>query len=192
MIQLADLPPKRSASEFEAAVDRPAKARKIGESRHFNYQAVTAIDWNSGASPLDAWLNQSAVPSVATQQLQKQHSEEGNPAAQELEEIKVFRNVHIADAPEPRTHEGLPTSPEDVAYLGLQAQIYYRNIVDRYPLLPAYLVRRLAIANYRRAERLSFRKTQANKHIDKKDDMNITHHSQDHITTMNSENDKLP
>lgn len=55
---------KRGASEFEAAVDRPARVRKKRESKDFNYQAVTAIDWNSGACPLDAWLNQSAVPSI--------------------------------------------------------------------------------------------------------------------------------
>ena len=52
--QMANLPPKRSASEFEAAVDRPAKIRKKGRSHEFNYQALTVMDWNSGTSPLDA------------------------------------------------------------------------------------------------------------------------------------------
>jgi hypothetical protein len=35
------------------------------------------------------------------------------------------------------------------------AQIWYRNIVDRFPTIPRYLARRLAEANLRRAERLN-------------------------------------
>ena len=64
--QLASLPLKRSAPEFEAAVDRSAKIRENSQCKKFNNQALTAMDWNSGVSPLDAWLNQSAIPSSAT------------------------------------------------------------------------------------------------------------------------------
>ena len=42
--QLANLPPKRNASEFEAAVSRPAKIRKKGKSKEFNYQTLTVMD----------------------------------------------------------------------------------------------------------------------------------------------------
>ena len=149
---LANLPPKRNASEFEAAVDRPAKVRKKGESKAFNYEAVTAMDWNSGASSLDAWLNQSAVPSTATA---PQPSDPGNLetdlVAREAKEIKVFRNVHVAMAPSPKEDE---TIVHELEGLKLGAQIYYRNIRDRYPFLPTYLARRLAQANFRRFERL--------------------------------------
>ena len=62
--KLANLPSKRSASEFSAAVSRPAKVRKKCDNKRYNYGSVTAIDWNYGISPLDAWLNQSALPSI--------------------------------------------------------------------------------------------------------------------------------
>ena len=63
--QLASLPPNRSAPEFEAAVDRPAKGHKKGESEHWNHETIVAVDWNDGASAPDAWPNQNAVPWVA-------------------------------------------------------------------------------------------------------------------------------
>ncbi len=149
--QLANLPPKRNASEFEAAVDRPATVRKAGEIKAFNYEAISAIGWNGGASPLDAWLNQSAIPSIAAA---PQPSDLGNSEkdliAQEEKEIKVFRNVHVEMAPSPEDE----TTVDELEGLNFSAQVYYRNIRDRYPLLPTYLARRLAQANYRRFERL--------------------------------------
>ena len=153
-IHLRDLPPKRNASEFEAAVDRPAKARRVSESKDFNYRAVTAMDWNSGASPLDAWLNQSAMPLASPEPLQEQKPQDQNLAAVEAEEINTFRNVHIAEASRPTSHKASPDVANEIADLDLQIQIYYRNIMDRYPILPNYLARRLAVANHRRAERL--------------------------------------
>ena len=185
-MQLANLSPKRSASEFEAAVDRPAKARRTGESKDVNDQAITAMDWNSGASPLDAWLNQSAAPLAVPRQDQEQQSRHEDPAATEREEIKVFRNVHIADAPEPTTRKAFSDIADEIVGLGLQAQIYYRNIVDRYPLLPAYLARRLAIANHHRAERLKHQRTQAKKPLDSHENMHQILSLQDHNATMDS------
>ena len=147
--------PRQSAAQFEEAVDRPAKIRKNGESKTYNYQALTAMDWNSGASPLDAWLNQSAIPYTApTVDLREEKgSSRKDSVAQEIEEIKVFRNVHMAIAPEPATGQHL-LAIDAVAELEFNAQIYYRNIVDRYPDLPSYLALRLARANRDRAERL--------------------------------------
>ena len=75
--------------------------RKKGESKDWNHQTVTAVDWNAAASPPDAWLNQSAVPSVVlvigTWELSRS---ENDPIAQELEDIRVFRNVHVVTASE--------------------------------------------------------------------------------------------
>ena len=145
--QLANLPPRRNASDFEAAVDRPAKIRKKGKSHDFNYQTLTVMDWNSGTSPLDAWLNQSAVPSSTTVLSQQESINlESDLLAQEIDEIKVFRNVHMAIAPSPKCN--------DLEGLEFGAQIYYRNIMNRYPVIPTYLARRLAQANHDRAERL--------------------------------------
>ena len=154
--QPANLPPKRNASDFETADERPAKLRKNGKSEESSYQALSVMDWNSGASPLDAWLNQSAVPST-TAALDQQESI--NPGidllTQEIDEIKVFHNVHMATAPSPE-HNDPPLEPAEGLDFG--TQIYYRNIVDRYPVIPRYLARRLAQANCDRAERLRHEK----------------------------------
>ena len=45
-MKVAGLPPKRSAPEFSAAVGRPAKVRKKSNNKTFNYDTVTAMDWN--------------------------------------------------------------------------------------------------------------------------------------------------
>lgn len=68
----------QNAAQFEEAVDGPAKIRKKGESKTYNYQAVTAMDRNSGVSPLDARLNQSAIPYTApTVDLQEEKEDQG-------------------------------------------------------------------------------------------------------------------
>ena len=156
--KLTGLPPKRSVTDFEAAVKRPAKVRKKGESRDFNYHAITALDWNNGASPLDAWLNQSALPStdLSNQQPTKKFAK-GDPAALEEEEIKVFRNVHIGISQEFSAPEAMPTR-DLLSSMELDTQIFFRNITDRYPVLPSYLAHRLARANHDRAERLRLRR----------------------------------
>ena len=149
--QLGNPIPKRDASAFEAMVERPAKLAKREECKTFDDGAVTAMDWNCGASPLDAWLNQSAIPSTATVlELPDQRDSVEDLVAQEVEEIKVFRNVHVATTSSPKEKE---TAIDGFEGLELAAQIYYRNIRDRYPLLPTYLARRLAQANYERSER---------------------------------------
>ena len=154
--QLAHLPPKRNASDFKAVVDRLSIRSDKDQSKEFNYEALTVMDWNSGTSPLDAWLNQSAVPSTnPVMDHQETVDLESDVFAQETEEIKVFRNVHMAIAPSPEQDD---PPPESVEGLEFGAQIYYRNIMDRFPILPKYLARRLAQANCDRAERLRHEK----------------------------------
>lgn len=158
--RLADtsLPPSQSSTEFEVAVDRPATVRKKSDTKTYNYQAVTAFDWNSGSTPLESWLNQSAIPSTSpTFENPWSGRKEDvvmtkDSVAQEIEEIKVFRNVHMSVAPEPSTDTINIAAIDKVAELELDAQIYYRNIVDRYPELPLYLALRLARANRDRAD----------------------------------------
>ena len=70
--------------------------------------------------------------------------------AQEVEEMKVFHNVRLATASSP---EEKKTAADGFEGLELATQIYYRNIRDRYPVLPTYLARRLAQANHVRSER---------------------------------------
>ncbi len=157
----SNLPPKRGAAEFGAAVNRPAKARRKMESKGFNYERVTAIDWNGGATPLDAWLNQSAMPSIMPLP-QTQRNQSSSPsddlAAKELEDLKVFRTIHIEAIEEPKSI-GICRNPViDLTILEPREQIYLRNILDRYPLLPSYLALRLAKANCARANLLDLKR----------------------------------
>ena len=159
--QLSNLPPKRSAAEFDAAVNRPAKVRRKEESKEFNFQRVTAMDWNSGTTPLDAWLNQSAVPSIVPlpqTQINQSTSSSDDLAAKELEDLKVFRTIHIEGLEEPKTVGSPRDSAIDLTILEPRTQIYLRNILDRYPLLPSYLAFRLAKANCVRANRLDLKR----------------------------------
>ena len=154
--QLKNLPPRRSAREFEAAVDRSAKARKKSHNQDFNYETVTTIDWNNGASPLDAWLNQSAVPWTISPSYELQPNPNSVPddlLAGELDEIEVFRNVHIPPPPEPKRPDTNLPAP-NVDDLDFEAQINYRDIIELHPSLAVYLAHRLAVANHNRAERL--------------------------------------
>ena len=154
-IQLANLPPKRSASEFETAVRRPNKIHKTDDGANLSFQAVTAMDWHSGASPLESWLNQSALPSITPITSERQEQVSINDlVAQEVKEINVFRSVHMSIAPKGPSPKFDLARDEDVGTLRLGTQIFYRNIRDKYPLIPAYLARRLAEANLNRAERL--------------------------------------
>ena len=148
-------------------VNGPAKRRKLDESRDFDPAAVTSMDWNSGMTPIESWLNQSAVPSpVPIPSLDAEDSNQGsNPTIKELEEIKVFRNVHITRN-EPQNDRNSAKIVDTTSDLEPRAQIYFRNIADRYPLLPLYLTRRLAIANCARAERLSQRRQEQEMSLD--------------------------
>ena len=146
--------PKRNLSELEPTDHRPAKVRRTDEPGNSAAQRVTAMDWNSGASPLHSWLNQSAIPSPSATNHEPSRISEKDLISREAEEIRVFRTVHIAMATE-KTGMGLNhTIDEDFASLALGAQIYYRNIKDRYPDIPTFLARRLSEANLDRAERL--------------------------------------
>lgn len=152
---------KRKASEPECGTDRAVKFRNQGSSRIYNYENVTAMDWNAGDTPLSAWLNQSAIPAAtpvampfANQHQDPHMSKNAELLDQEKKEIEVFKNVHLVTPSKPATASGLPPSTVHKSGLELGAQIYYRNIEDRYPSLPPFLIRRLAIANVDRAERL--------------------------------------
>lgn len=98
-------PRKRTASELQTSgFERPSKLRKDNLSEMecvpVDYSTlspqvtsndyVPTINWNSGKSPLDAWLNQSALPS-ATLSLENEPQEkefrEQEATAREMKEI---------------------------------------------------------------------------------------------------------
>ena len=123
---------------------------------------VTALDWNSGASPLDSWLNQSAIPSIVPPVVDnvppvvdndQLFSQDDLIKQEEEDENKALRSVHINATPNPPSADRTMIADEHFAALSLLAQIHYRNIKDEYPLIPSYLASRLAEANVQSAER---------------------------------------
>lgn len=83
-------------------------------------------------------------------------------AAKELEELKVFRTIHIEGTVEPNSIGTPENSVIDLTILEPRTQIYLRNIMDRYPLLPSHLALRLAKANCARANRLDLTRHNGN------------------------------
>ena len=150
---------KRSAFDFGVSLHRPNKYHKTEDITDCGTTAVTAVDWNSGKTRIDAWLNQCAVPLVVPPN--RCASEEANRSAgtsaaieMEVEEIEVFRNIHIASLPHSGDNSKASRVRDTTSDLELRSMIYYRNILDKYPLLPTFLARRLAKANHARAGRL--------------------------------------
>ena len=160
--ELPNTPKKDSTTDYEATLDVVEDASKTG-SKSDNDEASIHINGNAETNPLSAWLTQSALPSVmpiGNHPLDLSAGTTVDLAKEELNEIEKFRNVHLASNPE-IDHATQITKVEEASDLKLPSQIYYRNIVDRYPLLPTYLARRLAEANSGRAERLSRQRVEA-------------------------------
>ena len=158
---LASLPTNHNARELEFALDHPPEAHEHDQKAEYDTKNAIAVDEADQASPLDRWLTQSAVPStIMTDRAKHQNTSKPDKDLQveELVEIQVFRNVHMATASE--RHELGPdrSAYHDLDGLDLDVRIYYRNIADRYPLLPPFLARRLAIGNHDRAERLKHKR----------------------------------
>lgn len=151
---------KQDAQHVEATTGRSSKMPRRFEDAGPENQVLTAMDWHSGASPLEAWLNQSAVPIAAANPDDNQRTTTAveSQIAQEREEIKNFRSVHLMAVQQPSSLDGNLDLDKDFASLRQGAQIYYRNIKDKFPLIPTYLARRLAEANLDRAATLQTRR----------------------------------
>lgn len=155
-------PTEDNTRELNIAFDHVEAVHKTGGTSDYSEDSVYR-ERNSEVNPLSTWLTQSALPSVMpmfSHPLDQTACTKVDLVKEEVEEIERFRNVHIAwdlenGGPKNDSPTTDPTRAEGALHLELPSQIYYRNIVDRYPLLPTYLARRLAEANSRRAERLS-------------------------------------
>lgn len=105
------------------------------------------------SSQVLSWLGHSGGTGPQVSAVEKLRQEEDKILlfAKQLEtkEMESFRNVHLV------MEDGERKSSVSIAVEGqMEAQLYLRNIVDRYPHMPSYLAHRLAIANARRVERL--------------------------------------
>ncbi|KAL8951486.1 MAG: hypothetical protein Q9222_002540 [Ikaeria aurantiellina] len=141
----------RDAPHFNDIIDHPAKSLALVNEEVLGTPSLPAM------SPLEAWLNQSAIPSITPTNSHKEHEDE-SIVAQEIEEIKSFRSVHVTAAPNLNSTNDNPKLDEEFATLRPGSRIYYRNIKDRFNSIPTYLARRLAEANLDRAEALQEKK----------------------------------
>lgn len=144
----------------EQLIDLHARRRiQRTQSDSLVYATVPAIDWNTGLTPLDAWLNQSAMPSVTQPQSMddKRHdTNEESHTSRELKELEVFRKVHVKGPPTVAEQIGESDFLKGMPQCSMTRQfIYARKIRDRYPHLPGFLIHRLSRASAKRAEYLS-------------------------------------
>ena len=150
-------PTQITATDLETPFHEVEKAHNI-ESNSDMHEINVSVDGDAQVNPLSTWLAQSALPSViplGSHPLDQVVRTEVDPVKEEIREIETFRTVHLASGPEINGNATDTAKFDAVLDLELPSQIYHRNIVDRYPLLPIYLARRLAEANSSRAERLS-------------------------------------
>ncbi|KAG7007263.1 hypothetical protein G7Y79_00010g027640 [Physcia stellaris] len=142
--------PKRTLSGCEDNGRRNENSKTNGFEISSHQSVVTATDWNSGASPLESWLKQIAMPSVVPSVVEEVELPSYDALANHMEaEIKAFRNVHINMTPSPPIAYFNINADEDFAALRLEAQIHYRNVKDDYCVIPSYLASRLAEAMWK-------------------------------------------
>ena len=146
---------KRIIEETEVEATRIAKSQKVESN-------LASI--REDMPPIDAWLNFSVQAMVAptierpaNTSTQMVHE----TMASEVEEIEVFRNIHINEESQPTLDLSRYGNQREAVDLDIQAQIYYRNILDRYPLLQSFLACRLAQANSLRSTRLRLQREKA-------------------------------
>ena len=100
-----------------------------------------------------SWLGHSVGtgPQVSAVEEIRREEDQRLLVAKQLEtkELESFRYIHLViDGSDRRSSLSVAVERQT------EAQLYLRNIVDRYPHMPSYLAHRLAIANASRAERL--------------------------------------
>jgi hypothetical protein len=116
--------------------------------------ALPIIDWHSGPTPMDAWLNQSAIrmETGIVQEINDDQLQELKILEQEKRDIELLRKVHLAAEPAAPDIGRL----EDDAYDGLDesAKPFLRKILDKFPSIKPFLARRLAESSLSRDRRL--------------------------------------
>jgi hypothetical protein len=149
-----------SLSRTELSITKPVTLEMLSERDDISIEEISGEIQK--AAQLDTWLTESSsAPNKILdigQQVQEGRNEELDEREWEEKEIEFFRNVHIS--PAPKSEPDKPEEETNVLFaevtrdLGVSGLIYYRNIIDRFPLVPDFLARRLAKANCQRAERL--------------------------------------
>jgi hypothetical protein len=135
--------------------DGPEDGAKLKPERAAVTSApVTVIDWNSGESPMAAWLNQSAIPmpDAVPEPIGEALFRDPELLEQERRDLEKLRKVHLSFSPglQPPQEQGKEFKNMDSA-----AQPYLRKVIDKFPAIPPFLARRLAETNLRRKRRLA-------------------------------------
>ncbi len=117
-------------------------------------RTIPSIDWNSGENAMEAWLNASAMRGnePVLEPSDEAFKRETEQLQQEMEAVKDLKRIHfIATAPETQP---LQDVMKDFQNQPLMVQVHAKKILDRYPVMPAFLAKRLANSNVRREQRL--------------------------------------
>ncbi len=119
-----------------------------------NQTAITAMDWNSAPDPLDAWLNQSAVPSLdnRAQEILNEAQRTQAVLERERQDLEHLRNVYLHAQDTPSSARSLKHVADET--MDPAAWAHHRRIMDKFPDIPVFLSRRLADANTARESRL--------------------------------------
>ena len=116
--------------------------------------ALSSVNWNSANSGMSAWLNSSAMPVYTLLSAADEDAflAETRRLQEELKDMADLKRVHfIAHVPETRPVKDVV---KDFESLPLDEQVHTRRILDKFPLIPVYLVMRLAATNVKREGRL--------------------------------------
>lgn len=143
-----------SAYTFTSAT-LPDQSRNSGDREAENTKPTgpAAIDWNSGASALEAWLNTSGMPmnepvssEIDDFELEVQQRQR---VLLDLAKLQRLQFTTVASEAKP-----LVQSVHHYRTMSLESQIYLRKIVDKFPALFMPLAERFARASLARKNRL--------------------------------------
>lgn len=133
------------------------RPQEDGISSPQSYQSEALPETQSEPTRLLNWLERTVrvdQPTAIHKGLLIKENLRNEAISQETQVIEVLRNVLIASAPQDDKIKPDSQDEYDAEIIPFGARIYYRNLLDRFPKAPKYLARRLAEANWERANRL--------------------------------------
>jgi hypothetical protein len=133
------------------------RPQEDGISSPQGYQSEALPETQSEPTQLLNWLERTVrvdQPTAIHKRLLIKEDLRNEAISQETQVIEVLRNVLIASAPQDDKIKPDSQDEYDAEIIPFGARIYYRNLLDRFPKAPKYLARRLAEANWERANRL--------------------------------------
>lgn len=137
-----------------------ASTQHIDDSfiKPMKHSQLTPIYKIGSGEGMDSWLNFSVMPAHEPQpQSSISDTLEGlaQQTRQERKDIEALKRVHlVSKVPE---SQPLKDTVKEYQDMPLDAQIYLRKVIDRFPQMSPFLAKRFADANVRRLSRLRLR-----------------------------------